>query len=161
MTVKEISSKLWENLEKYVVIAGLLIMLGVTFLNVLSRYFLNMSLSFMETLTINLFIWVALFGSGLAARRGAHLGLSILTDIWPPLRKVSLLLTLLCSLFLYSTIAWFGFQLIKTQMIRGQMSATLNIPEWILTISVPLGCFIIIIRFIELVAHEWKKGEAI
>lgn len=159
MTAKKLLFKLWEDIEKYVIVPGFVVMLSVTFLNVLSRYLLNMSLAFMDALTRNLFIWVALFGSGLAARKGAHLGLSILTDTWPPLRRISLMVTLLCSLVLYSSIAFFSLGLMKTQIDRGQMSAALNIPEWILMISVPLGCLIIIIRFIEFIALEWKNAE--
>jgi len=153
----KIASRFWDNIEKYICILGLLIMLTVTFINILSRFFLKMSFSFMEGLTINLFVWVTLFGSSIAVRRGAHLGLSILTDRSIFLRKVSIILTAVGSTFLYLLIGWFGFDLMKTQMAMDQLASWANIPEWTLTLSIPIGCLVIVIRFLETAYYQWKE----
>jgi C4-dicarboxylate transporter DctQ subunit len=113
----------------------------------------------METLTVNLFVWVVLFGSGIAARNGAHLGLSILTDRSFFLRKLSIIVGVLASTIFYSLTSWFSLVIMRAQILKGQMSATLNIPEWILMVSMPVGCFLLTLRFIEMGILEFKKGK--
>ena len=55
----------------------------IAFLNVLGRYLFHYSLAFTEEVTINLFVWLTVVGSGLAFERGAQLGMNSLFDLFP------------------------------------------------------------------------------
>lgn len=63
------------RIEHYIVAILLLLMSCITFINVLSRYFLHFSFAATEEITINLFVWMTVVGSGIAFKRGAHLGM--------------------------------------------------------------------------------------
>ena len=82
-------------------------MMILNFANVVSRYLLSTSIAFTEELTTNLFVWSCFIGAAAAAKRGAHLGFSLVVDSMPRLarRWVAVLVTLL-------TLGMFGISLI-------------------------------------------------
>ncbi len=47
----------------------------IAFVNILGRYLFHYSLSFTEEITIHLFVWVTIVGSGIAFERGGQLGM--------------------------------------------------------------------------------------
>jgi TRAP-type C4-dicarboxylate transport system permease small subunit len=53
----------------------LMAMALIAFVNVLSRYFVNFSIGATEEITINLFVWMTVVGTGIAFERGAQLGM--------------------------------------------------------------------------------------
>lgn len=62
----------------------LAVMVLISFTNVLGRYLFHYSLAFTEEVTINLFVWVTVLGSGIAFERGSHLGMVTLSRRFPP-----------------------------------------------------------------------------
>ena len=84
--------KVLDKIEEAICIICLLAMTTLVFANVFSRYVLHLSLSFSEEITTNLFVLLSMMGTAIAARRRAHLGLSILTDaVSPKLRRAMLI----------------------------------------------------------------------
>ncbi|MCJ7541671.1 MAG: TRAP transporter small permease subunit, partial [Desulfobacterales bacterium] len=61
--------------EDYITALLLFIMAAIAFINVLSRYFFHFSFAATEEITINLFVWMTVLGSGIAFERGGHLGM--------------------------------------------------------------------------------------
>lgn len=56
------------------------IMVTVAFVNVITRYFIKMSLAWTEELEVNLFVWLVLLGTALAFKKGGHLGMSFIYE---------------------------------------------------------------------------------
>lgn len=61
----------------------LLIMLILTFINVIARYIILASMPFVEELTCVGLMILSILGAATAAKRQAHLGLSVITDLLP------------------------------------------------------------------------------
>ena len=61
----------------------LFIMLILTFINVIARYVLLASMPFVEELTCVGLMVLSILGAATASKRGAHLGLSVITDLLP------------------------------------------------------------------------------
>jgi TRAP-type C4-dicarboxylate transport system permease small subunit len=55
----------------------------IAFVNVLSRYFINFSIGATEEITINLFVWMTVVGTGIAFERGAQLGMVTFFNRFP------------------------------------------------------------------------------
>lgn len=152
----------WRDLchhaERFVICVGLAIMTVVTFANVVSRYVFKLSIAFTEELTVNVFVWVSLFGSALAARKGAHLGLSVLTDRMPRhLQAVAVLLSTVLAVALYALVGWYGIDMLRSQLALKQVSPALQIPEWMLSLAVPCGCAVLVLEFLTTGLHEFRK----
>src|SRR6056297_1448290 len=59
------------------------VMTLVAFVNILGRYLFHYSLAFTEEITINLFVWMTILGSGIAFERGIHLGMESVYNLLP------------------------------------------------------------------------------
>ncbi len=141
-------NKYVENIEKYVCVCTFAVMLLLTFINVISRFVLHMSLSFSEEIVTSLFVLASLAGTSMAIRDGSHLGLDYITSFMAkPVQRflagvANLLGVLMCCIILY-----YGVLMVADEFISRQLSATMQWPEWIYGLSVPLGAALLIFRY--------------
>ena len=130
-------SKILDKIEEYICIICLVAMTILVFANVFSRYALHASLSFSDEITTKLFILLSMLGTAIAAKRRAHLGLSILTDAVSP--KV---------LFFY------GIKMVQSEYILGQVTPAMQWPEWVYGLFVPFGAIFMTLRFAQITLEE-------
>ena len=76
--------KVLDWIEEIICVLCTIVMTVLVFANVISRYLLHSSLSFSEEITTYLFVLLSMMGTAIAAKRRAHLGLSIITDAVGP-----------------------------------------------------------------------------
>lgn len=124
------------------------VMLLLAFSNVLGRYIFKSSIAFTEEITTSLFVLLALMGTAIAAEKGTHLGLTLLTDRFPAhiQRYLCIASNLLCcglSLFLL----YRGILMVQLQVALKQISMTLQIPEYIYGSFLPIGAGFMTFRF--------------
>jgi TRAP-type transport system small permease protein len=112
----------------------------IAFLNVVSRYFLHFSFSATEEITINLFVWVTVIGSGIAFERGGQLGMVTLYNIFPPRFKCAVILfSASLSTLLFILVDIYTIQAIYDEVtIFNATSPALGIPVWLYYIGVPI-----------------------
>ena len=72
--------RIFDKIEEILAAACLIVMTILTFANVVVRYLFSASFSFSEEITTYLFVLLSMLGTAIAAKRRAHLGLSIVTD---------------------------------------------------------------------------------
>lgn len=134
-------------------------MMILNFANVVSRYLLSTSIAFTEELTTNLFVWSCFIGAAAAAKRGAHLGFSLVVDSMPGLarRWVAALVTLL-TLGMFAIMFVLSLDMIETQIMLKQETPALGMPEWIVSLAIPVGAAFCFIRFAQAGWLTWKKG---
>lgn len=123
-------------------IAALLLftMASIAFINVLSRYIFHFSFAATEEITINLFVWLTVVGSGIAFERGGQLGMVTLYNIFPKkLKKIVILFSSGLSALLFILVDVYMIKAIYNEMTLFQAtSAALGIPVWIYYIGVPI-----------------------
>lgn len=111
----------------------LAIMAVVSFVNILGRYLFHYSLAFTEEITINLFVWMTIIGSGIAFERGAHMGMDSLYNLFP--HRVKRAVTMggaFLAAALFVTIDVLLIQTIYQEMtLFNATSPSLGIPVWI------------------------------
>ena len=76
--------KVLDWFEEIICVLCTIVMTVLVFANVISRYLLHSSLSFSEEITTYLFVLLSMMGTAIAAKRRAHLGLSIIKALWAP-----------------------------------------------------------------------------
>ncbi len=152
--------KLLSQLEDNFCAIILLIMTVLTCANVFARYVLNSSMPFVEELTSLGLIILSLTGAAVAAKRGAHLGLTVLTDFLPPrYQKLCILFGYLLGAAFGGLILYFGFLMAKQEYILKQLTPGMQWPEWIFGIFVPISGAVLTIRYIQLFAVTLLKKE--
>ena len=71
------------GIDGWIAATLLAVMALIAFVNILGRYLFHYSLAFTEELTINLFVWLTVVGSGIAFERGSQLGMVSLFRVFP------------------------------------------------------------------------------
>lgn len=151
--------KILEEFEHPFLAIGMLLMLIIAFANVIARK-LQIPLAFTEELTCALFIFVTLLGSAVAAKNGAHMGLSVLTDLLPKnIRRFVPLITMLAAWIFCGYLLVYGIAMVQSEMKFGQTTAALGWPEWWFGSFVPIGALFMLIRFTQFGIREFLKKE--
>ena len=128
------------RIEHWIVAILLFTMASIAFINVLSRYLFHFSFAATEEITINLFVWVTVIGSGLAFERGGQLGMITLYNIFPPKFKQTVIVgSAGLSAILFLLVDIYMIQAIYDELtLFNATSAALGIPVWIYYIGVPV-----------------------
>lgn len=149
--------KILSNFEEILSGIVLLFMLALTFVNVVFRG-ISTSISFTEEITTALFVLLCMLGTAVAAKRQAHLGLSLVTERMKPQNQVitacvgNLLGVVLSLVMLYT-----GIMMAYRQYDLRQITIALQWPEWIYGSFVPIGAAFMAIRFGQAALENIKR----
>lgn len=77
-------NKIFTQVEEKLSVIIYVVMLAITFANVIGRYCFHASISATDEITTNIFVLLSVIGTGVAAKSRSHLGLSVLTELMPP-----------------------------------------------------------------------------
>jgi len=128
------------RIEHWIVAILLFSMASIAFVNILSRYLFHFSFAATEEITINLFVWVTVIGSGLAFERGGQLGMITLYRKFPKkFKKLIIITSAGLSTLLFLLVDIYMIQAIYQELtLFNATSAALGIPVWIYYIGVPV-----------------------
>jgi C4-dicarboxylate transporter DctQ subunit len=150
--------KILDHFEEILSAGCLLAMTILAFVNVISRFVFKASLSFTDEITTNLFVLLTLAGASLAAKRNAHLGLNLVTDNlsakWQ--KRLSIVANLLGVLFT-GILVYFGVIMAYNEYRLEQLTAGMQLPEWIFGAFVPFGGSLLLLRFIQKTIEAVKE----
>ncbi len=150
--------KILDHFEEILSAGCLLAMTILAFVNVISRFVFKASLSFTDEITTNLFVLLTLAGASLAAKRNTHLGLNLVTDNlsakWQ--KNLTVFANLLGVLFT-GILVYFGIIMAYNEYRLEQLTAGMQLPEWIFGAFVPLGGILLLLRFIQKTIETVKE----
>lgn len=128
------------RIDHWIAATLLFTMAAIAFINVLSRYLFHFSFASTEEITINLFVWLTVVGSGIAFERGGQLGMVTLYNLFPTrLKRWATLFSSALGALLFILVDIFMIQAIYDELTLFQAtSAALGIPVWIYYVGVPL-----------------------
>ncbi len=128
------------RIDHWIVAILLFTMSSIAFINVLSRYLFHFSFAATEEITINLFVWMTVIGSGIAFERGGQLGMTTLYNVFPKrLKKFVIVFASALSALLFLLVDIYMIQAIYEELsLFHATSAALGIPVWIYYIGVPI-----------------------
>lgn len=139
---------LMSNLDWAVTCLAMAVLIFVTFLGVIMRYFFNDPFVWTEEVQLWCFVWVAFIGGGATFRLGGHVSIDILVDSLPAglqrIIKVLEYIIVIGVLIYYTT---YSTVLVK-QMIRTErVTNILGIPYGLIYAAFPVGCILMIISY--------------
>ena len=131
-------------------------MVAVTAIGVFFRYVLNSALPWAEEADRYLFIWLSFVGASITMRRKAHIAVDILVRYFKPgLRRWVALLAQAGVLGFLGVVFWASWPVIEVTS-HTQATAT-SIPISWVYLAAPVGCFLIAIETLRLLAQTWEK----
>jgi len=142
--------KFWNNFEGYVAAIMLMFMAAIVILQVFCRFVLKSSLPWSEEVARYLQIWVTFIAGAYGVRRGAHIGIEAFQLMLPKkAQKVLNIFILIVSIFMCAVIAKYGYDIVATQLQRGQLTPATRIPMGYMYAAIPVGMIFFIIRNVE------------
>ncbi|MFW6242243.1 MAG: TRAP transporter small permease [Thermodesulfobacteriota bacterium] len=128
------------RLDYWIAAILLFVMASVAFVNILSRHLFHFSFAATEEITINLFVWMTVVGSGIAFERGAQLGMVTFFGKFPRAMKIGVVyLGSGLGALLFILVDWYLIRAIYDEVTLFQaMSGSLGIPVWIYYAGVPV-----------------------
>ena len=152
-----------DYVEELILVALLVFMTALNFVNVCSRYLLHASLSMTDELTVMAFVWCTMIGAATAYKRGAHLGMSFIVERFPKKgQALFAAFSLLCSLVMLALLLKMGLEMVQNQIKLGQATPALRLPACWQGLSIPVGAVLMIIRSLQFSLAEivrlWKEG---
>ena len=144
--------RIYDLVEKAVQAIVVILIFGIlvsTLMQVVSRYVFNAPFMWTEELARSMGIWLVLLCTGLVVREERHLGFEILPETWKPvLRLIANLAILFFSICLIKGSITF------VKVAGGMKSTALQIPLWILYLSIPVGLILMAVFAFD----NFKKG---
>lgn len=138
----------------------LLAMTILTFVNVIARYLFKASMPFVEELTCLGLVILSLSGATVAAKRGAHLGLSVFTDLMPlRFQKALTVAGHIIGVIFGLIIAYFGYLMTNQEFILRQLTPGMQWPEWLFGMFVPISGLLITVRYTQLTIKELRTNS--
>lgn len=146
--------------EKSLITILMVIMVVLIFLQVFTRYVLGDAMTWSEEASRYLFIWLIFLSIGIGFTEKSHISIDIIKDRLPAMGQkilnqfVYVILFLVMVYFTYQ-----GFLLADNMMGFGQKSATMQIPMWIVYVSLPIGFLFASLRLIQSSIHLWTEDD--
>jgi len=128
----------------------------LTKVNVLVRYFTDLSLAFTEEVSVVLMVIMTLVGASHAFGSRHHIAITYFVERYPALRAAAGRLAAGCSLLMFALLAWYGVRMTWDDYEFEVTTPSLGVPQWWYTIWLPLISVLIVARLIGVL----RRGEA-
>lgn len=152
-TVRWIAEHLEEMLGAFLLAA----MACLAFANVVTRYVFQYPLAFTEELEVNALVWLTMFGTSAAFRRRHHLRMLFFQDKFPTKVRHHLHLGIaVLSVGLFVSLGFLGYMQLIDERFLEITSESLNIPQWLYTVCIPIGCAMIVTRIIQVTVEDLR-----
>lgn len=129
------------NLDIILGITCLAVLIVITFLGAIARYFFNNPFVWTEEVQIWMIVWAIFGGAGYAFRHGAHVSIEVLVERFPEkVQSVIEWFGFFCTLVALTYIFVYSFKLNVQFFDTNKVTSILKIPSYKIYWIVPVGC---------------------
>lgn len=158
MTLKKL---LDEKLEEWFLVATMVVMVVLIFVQVITRYIFENSLSWSEELARYVHIWQIWIGASFAIRKKEHIKVEAFKKLFNEKgQKIIELISLIVWFVLAVFLAVAGTDLVNTMFTRGQDSPAMQMPMWSIYSAIPIGGLLMAIRLVQQIYFLFKSEKA-
>lgn len=143
--------KVWTTIEYYIVGILSLTAILIGFYGIIMRYIFVQPIGWSEEVIIYLMAWALLIILSPVQRDNEHIRLDMLYNRYPQKAKPFVdLFIILISLIFVAVVIIYGLQIVESLKVTNQLSqSTLQMPLWIIRLSVPVGFALFGARLIQ------------
>ncbi len=146
-------------LEEGLAVASMALLVVITLLNVLTRYFTDASYAWTEEISIFLMVVLTLSGASSAASRDQHIRIEFFYDSGSRARQRQLKIIASCmTALLFMVLAALFGRTVFDEIKYAETSMGLGVPRWWYTAVVPVLCALIALRAL---AYAWRASQAV
>lgn len=129
----------------------------ITFANVLTRYFTNISFAFTEEISIFLLVALTLVGAATAFARGHHLSINFVVDRLSLRQQVWLQrFAMACGIVMFGILCWYGALMCLDDYETELTSPGMGLPQWWYSLCIPVLSLLIVLRLCQRLLASWR-----
>jgi C4-dicarboxylate transporter DctQ subunit len=164
--------KILDHLEEWLIAFLMAAATIVVFVAVLHRYasgwpiplvqdyLISLNTSWAQELTIFMFVWMAKFGAAYGVRTGIHVGVDVLINqLNTPWRNRFIVFGLLAGALFTAVIGVLGSGFVYELSHTSSVSEVLEWPMWVVYLAIPLGSFLMCLRFLQVAWRFIRTGN--
>lgn len=149
-----------DRVERFLMALTMGLLCLITLANVLVRYFTDISFAFTEEISIWLMVVMTLVGASHAFARNHHIAIAFLVEKrGPSARRRFRQLANAAALAVFATLAVLGARMAWDDYEFEVTSPSLDIPQWLYTVWLPLLSALIVVRLLQVMARSFKEGH--
>ena len=139
-------------IEEWTLVMALLGLAFLAFVQVICRYALGFSFTWMEELARYLGVFIAFLGASLGVKYGTHFSMTLVYERISSdrIRHVLQILVNLISATLFMIVAWYGLEQTLTLRQYGALTSALELPKYWAYLPIPFFSVFISLRFFRL-----------
>jgi TRAP-type C4-dicarboxylate transport system permease small subunit len=147
---------LWEEV---VAVAALALLLILTLVNVVIRYFTDQSFAWTEEISVFLMVLMTFAGASAATARDQHIRIEFFFDAGTPARRRFLRwLAVLTTIAFFCLLALLFGRIVADEIKYAETTTGLGIPRWWFTAVLPAFCVVIALRAVYALLSSRKEN---
>ncbi len=136
-----------KNLDLYIAMLCLAILIIITFAGVIMRYCFSQPILWQEEVQMALIIWTVFLGGSAAFRQGNQVAMEILVDALPPRAKaVAEVFIFLVVTVVLAFLGLKGGELVQQFADTARSTNILHVPTQYIYCIIPVGCLLMIVN---------------
>ena len=137
-----------QRIEEFLLAASVLIIAGLTILNVVCRSLLGFSLAFTEEVSLFCIIVVCFVGLSYAASKGRHIRMTAIYDqLGPRMRKLCMVVITASTSAIMFALCWYAVGYVIAVYQLGGIYPALGVPFYLVYAIAPVGLFLAGIQY--------------
>ena len=148
------------NLDIAIASAALLVLIIITFTDVIMRYFFDNPFIWKEEMQMLLLNWTVYLGAGYAFVTGNHVAIELLVDYLPT--KAAKVIEMLDTVLVIAILIYLAIQgtgIVNQYISTGRYTNILHIPYGLIYAVVPIGSILMIVRFAVVQWNHFKGKD--
>ncbi len=136
------------GIERVLMAGSMGILCLLTMINVLVRYFTDISFAFTEEISVALLVVMTLVGASHAFATNHHIAITFFVGSSARMRALSQRFAALCSLVMFVLLGAYGVMMAWDDFAFEVTSPSLGVPQWYYTIWLPVLSWLIVARLL-------------
>ena len=132
-------------------------MTATAFINVVARHVFLASLPWVEELNKLGLVILTYCGASVALKEALTSDCLCLRIICPKMQDIVFILSCICGIFFCIIAIKYGYKMAADEFLHNVRTQGMQWPEYLYAMWLPIGCFILAIRFMQLIVKRAKK----
>ena len=148
------------HLEEWTLVLVILGLAVIAFVQVLCRYLLGFSFTWMEELSRSLAVFIAFLGASIGVRQGTHFSMDLLYEKLASDRARHILQVIVYGLSaaIFAVVAWFGLEQVMKLRGFGVVTSALRVPKYWAYVPIPFFSVIMAVRSLSRVVNHLRAA---
>ena len=139
-----------DYLEETILLILLVLMTCIMGIQIVSRYVFQNSLTWSEELVRYMFVWSAFLGIPFCIKHGLSIKVDQFRNLFPvPLQRILMYIDKIIIFVLFLVMFIYSCLVVKASYLSGQTSPAMQIPMWIVQLSVCVSSLLSMMRSIQ------------